>query len=105
MSVTNSSVFPLPFCATCWVEIKKVKDRAILVWPHIAEIVRFWQKLLPSKQPKCKNYTTLKEAASDMLVIPKLQFFTYVVSVLEPFIQLYQTDAPIIPFMYFNIKN
>ena len=25
MSVTSSSVFPLPFCATCWVENKKVK--------------------------------------------------------------------------------
>ena len=105
MSVTSSSVFPLPFCATRWVENKKVADRAILVWPHIVEIVRFWQKLVPSKQPKCKNYTTLKEAAYDTLMIPKLQFFTYVASVLEPFLRLYQTDAPMIPFMYFDIKN
>ena len=85
MSVTSSSVFSLPFCATRWVENKKVADRAILVWPHIVEIVRFWQKLVPSKQPKCKSYTTLKEAASDMLMIPKLQFFMYVASVLDPF--------------------
>ena len=45
MSVTSSSVFPLPFCATRWVENKKVADRVILVWPHIVEIGRFWQKL------------------------------------------------------------
>ena len=38
MSVTSSSVFPLPFCATSWVENKKVADRAIFVWPHIVEI-------------------------------------------------------------------
>ena len=69
------------------------------------EITRFWQKLVPSKQPKCKSYTTLKEAASDKLMIPKLQFFTYVASALEPFLQFYQTDAPMIPFMYFDIKN
>ena len=37
MSVTSSSVFPLPFCATGWVE-NKVADRAIFVWPHIVEI-------------------------------------------------------------------
>ena len=31
MSVTSSSIFPLPFCATRWVENKKVADRVILV--------------------------------------------------------------------------
>ena len=75
MSVTSSIVFPLPFCVTLWVENEKVADRAILGWPHIVEIVRFWQKLVPSKQPKGKSYTTLKEAAFDTLMIPKLQFF------------------------------
>ena len=45
------------------------------------------------------------EAASDTLMIPKLQFYTYVASVLELFFRLYQTDAPIIPFMYFSIEN
>ena len=69
------------------------------------EIVRFWQKLVPSEQPKCKSYTTLKEAASDRLTIPKLQFFAYFASVLKPFLRLYQTDAPMIPFMYFYRKN
>ena len=75
MSVTSSIVFPLPFCVTLWVENEKVADGAILGWPHIVEIVRFWQKLVPSKQPKGKSYTTLKEVASDTLMIPKLQFF------------------------------
>ena len=31
LSVASSSVFPMPFCATHWVENKKVADRAILV--------------------------------------------------------------------------
>ena len=75
MSVTSASVFHLPFCVTRWVENKSVADRAILVLPHIVEIVRFWQKLVPSKQPKCNSYTKLKEAASDMMMIPKLEFF------------------------------
>ena len=75
MSVTSASVFHLPFCVTRWVENKNVADRAILVLPHIVEIVRFWQKLVTCKQPKCSSYTKLKEAASDMLMIPKLEFF------------------------------
>ena len=104
VSVTSSSVFPCHFVPHVGLKIKKLKT-AILVWPHIVEIVRFWQKLVPTKQPKCKSYTTLKEAASGTLMIPKLQFFTYFASVLEPFLRLYQTDAPMIPFMYFDIKN
>ena len=31
MSVTSSSIFPLQFCATRWVENKKFADRVILV--------------------------------------------------------------------------
>ena len=67
MSVTSSSIFPFPFRATRWVENKKVADRVILVWSHIVEIVRFWQKLVPSKQPKCKSYTTLREAGNNLI--------------------------------------
>ena len=33
LSVASSSVFPMPFYATRWVEKKKVADRAILVCP------------------------------------------------------------------------
>ena len=89
MSVTSCREFPLLFCATRWVENKIAADRAILVLSHIVEIVRFWVKLVPSKQPKCKSHTTFKEAACNLLMIPKLQFFTYVASVLEPFLRLY----------------
>ena len=86
MSVTSSSVYPLLFCATRWVEKKKFVCRPNLLWAHIVQIVRFLQKVVPSKQPKCKSYSTLKKAASDMLMIPKLQFSTYVASVLQPFL-------------------
>ena len=100
MSVTSCSVVSLPFCGTRWVENKKVADRTILIWPHMVEIVRIWQKLVPSKQLRRKSYTTLKDTASDTLMIPKLLFFTYVASVLEPSLRLYQTDVPMIPSMF-----
>ena len=34
--VTGSDLFPLFFCATRWVEDKKVSDRLLEIWPHIS---------------------------------------------------------------------
>ena len=31
------------------------------------EIVRFWQKLVPFKQPKCKSFTTLRKAGTNLV--------------------------------------
>ena len=31
------------------------------------EIVRFWQKLVHFKQPKCKSYTTLRKAGNNFV--------------------------------------
>ena len=35
----------------------------------------------------------------------KLQFFSYVAGLLEPYLKQYQSDAPLVPFMYFDMKN
>lgn len=35
VTVTSSSVFPLPFCAHRWVENLRVVERALEVWPSL----------------------------------------------------------------------
>ena len=59
ISVTGSTLFPFSFCATRWVEDKKVADRAIEIWVNICKIIDVWQKLAPSQRPKCKSYTAV----------------------------------------------
>ena len=77
----------------------------MLIWPHIKELFPFWGKLTKSKQPKCKSYETLKDAVKDRLIIAKLQFFSFVASVVEPYLTSCQTDIPMAPYIYFDLKN
>lgn len=91
LSITDSIVFPLRFCATHWVQNESVAEHAVLVWPNIVQIDKFSEKNGLSKQ----SYTQLtKQAVSSLLMIPKLHFFGFIASFLWIFPALYQTDTP-----------
>ena len=38
-------------------------------------------------------------------MVPKLHFFAYVANIVEPFLVKYQMDNPMIPFLYFDLKE
>ena len=69
------------------------------------KIISFWEKLQKSKRPSSKSYLTVKESVEDPLVAAKLQFFNFVSSIVEPYLRKYQTDKPMIPFVYFDLKD
>ena len=46
----------------------------------------------------------VKEAVKDVLSVAKFQFFSFVASILVPFLKLYQTDMPMIPYMSDDLK-
>ena len=104
-SVTGSTTYPLPFCATRWVEDKSVTDRLIEVWPGMKKIVAFWSHLPKSKQPSSKSYGVVLSAVEDELFITELGFFSYLASFFLPFLTLYQTDQPMIPYLYQDLGN
>ena len=91
ISVSGSNLFPLFFCATCWVEDKKVAERLQEIMSHISKVVIFWLKLPKLKQPKCKSFESVKEAVEDEWKI------------LQPFLAKYQTQVPMISYMYSDI--
>ena len=41
ISVSGSNILPLFFCATRWVEDKKVAERLLEIWSHISKVVAF----------------------------------------------------------------
>ena len=88
-----------------WVENKKVADRLIVVWDNMKKNISFWEKLQKSKRPLSKSYLTVKESVEDPLVTAKLHFFSFVSSIVEPYLRKYQTDKPMIPFIYFDLKD
>ena len=79
------------------------------IWINICQIIDAWQKLAPSKRPKCKSYTTVVTAVNGQLATIKLQFFSFIAMTLQlcnmTFLELYQSDFPMIPNMFDDIIN
>ena len=86
-------------------EDKKVAERLLEIWPHISRVVAFWLKLPKLGQPKCKSFEPVKEVVEDELTTVKLSFFSYLASIFQPFLEKYQTQAPMIPYMYSDVVN
>ena len=103
-SITGSTKYPLYFCATRWVENKLVTDSMIEVWPHLIKIVNFWDSLQKSKQPSCKSYENI-HGVRDPLMIAKLNFFSFICGHVEPYLKKFQTDQPMVPFIYMELKS
>ena len=84
---------PLFFCATRWVENKRVALRLIEIWPHVVKMVNFWKSLAKSKQPQGKSWENVSVAVDDEFMVAKLKFFSYICSLVEPYLTKYQTQT------------
>lgn len=62
--------------------------------------MKFWKSLPKSKQPSSKSYLDVKKACDDPMYTAKLSFFSFFASISQPYLLQYQTDKPMIPFMY-----
>ena len=71
-------------------------------------MITFSEKLPKSKESSSNSYVVIKDAMKDLLLPAKQYFFffccCYVAGIVEPFFKKYQTDIPIIPFLYFDMK-
>ena len=68
-------------------------------------MVRFWQKLAASRRPSSKSYETVSKAVEDQFTVAKLSFFSYIASLLEPYLAKYQTDNPMLPFLCKDLER
>ena len=57
------------------------------------------------KQPCNKSYECLKTHYTDSLVPSRLQFFAFVLGIFEPYLVMFQTDAPMLPFMFSKLEK
>ena len=103
--VTKSNLYPLYFCATRWVENKCVADRMVEVWPNIKKVMKFWKSLPKYKQPTCKSYSKNSDAVIDLFTEAKIIFFSFICSIVEPYLKKYQCEKPIVPFMYVDLRS
>ena len=105
ISIAECNKFPFAYCATRWVEDKKVADRAVEIWPNIKRVVEKWEKLASSKRPKGKNYQTVLASIKDNPITAKLNYFSFIASILHPFLTKYQSNDPPVPFMYDDVLS
>ena len=47
-----------------------------------------------------KSFTFVSEGVKDPLMLPKLACFLSVAKKIEPFLVSFQTDSPLVPFLY-----
>ena len=61
--------------------------------------------LPPSKQPKCKGYEVVKGAIKYSFTVAKLKFFSFIAGLLNPYLTIYQSQKPLIPFLYDDLQS
>ena len=93
------------FCATRLVEDRSVAERAFEVWGPCVQVIKHYQSSSKSKRPKNNSYETLVEHHTDLLIPAKLQFFVFVATIFEPYLSIFQTDTPMIPFMFSELEK
>ena len=102
----SSGKFPIRFCETWWIEEKEVPELALEVWESVVATVRYWESFCKSKKPKNNNsFDTVVIHYQDLLITAKLHFFAFIASILKPFLVLFQTDNPMLPFMYDELSK
>jgi len=100
-AITGSTCFAKKFCAVRWVENVDVASRALEVLPHVKKYMADKSKTLP-KTTTCRN---IQSACSDAFISVKTQFFISVASMIEPFLRKYQTNSPMVPFLYNDLGS
>jgi hypothetical protein len=69
--------------------------------PHL----KVYAKATAGKPPNSSCYHLVTEALKDELLGPKMGFMQSVAVQLEPFLTAYQTDEPLLPFMYDDLHS
>ena len=100
---SGRTVFPLKFCGHRWLENADVAQRAIEITPHIKNFVQGVQK--DKAEPTSASYKDVKNCLNDSLLLAKIAFFKSVASEVEPFLREFQSDSPMVPFLYNDMSQ
>lgn len=103
--ITGTDTFPLPFCGHRWLEDRQVAERALEIWPHLTAYITETLKKRRSQIPTTSTFNTVKSAVHDPLVTAKLAFFASTAGIMHPYLKVFQTDAPLLPFVTSELQS
>lgn len=101
-SNNDNAKLPPKFCSTRWVENATVATRCLEILPYLHAYVSGISK--EKREPDSQSYKTMKQMLSDPLLPAKLSFFVSVVGDMEWFLKMFQTDSPMLPFLYEQLE-
>jgi len=104
-SITETNVYPLPYCGHRWCENEDSANRAELIWVGYVKFIKHLNSLPKSRQPQCKSYAILLETIDDPLQQTKFKFVEFIASKMNVFLKGFQTDQPMVPFLCEILKN
>ena len=105
MKMTGSQVFPLQFCGHRWLEDKRVAERAVEVWPSLTTYITEILKKPKSQVPTSSSFSTVKSAVLNKLTTAKLEFFMSIAAAMRPYLQTFQSDRPLLPFITSELET
>lgn len=100
---SNSTDFPLKFCGIRWLENSNVAERCQKILPNVKKFIHVVEK--EKKAPTSKSYVTVKKLINDPLLSAQLAFFVTIANEFENFLRDYQTDAPLVPFLFSDLTS
>lgn len=98
------TIFSLNLCKHRWLENVSVAERALLLLPKLQMYIDA-VKGKKIKEPTNKSFKELEGILCDNLFTARLNFFLLVAREVEPFLKLYQTDKPMVPFLCADLTN
>lgn len=103
LEYTGSNLFPKKFCPIRWLQNGEVAERAIDMWPHLKIFIDSLKR--DQKEPITASYQMVKSYVDNDMMCVKLSFFISLASEMESFLKEYQTDAPLVPFIYTSLYS
>lgn len=98
---SSSSLLPLKFCPVRWLNNSKVAERALEMLPHLRKYKESLKK--NKKEILSYIYKVVVECLDDKFLPVRLAFFCYISKLIEPFLEKYQNDVPLTPYLYTDI--
>ena len=103
--MTGSEVFPLQFYGHRWLENKRVAERAVEMWPSLTTCITEILKKPKSQVPTSSSFSTVKSAVLNKLTTAKLEFFMSIAAAMRPYLQTFQSDGPLVPFITSELET
>ena len=103
--MTGSEVFPVQFCGHRWLKDERGAERAVEMWPSLTTYITEILKKPKSQIPTSSSFSTVKSTVLNKLTTAKLEFFMSIAAAMRPYIQTFQSDGPLLPFITSELET